>query len=173
MQSILIQAALLLLALLVLALPALAHKRHWQVIREDWRQPLRIFLGVWSEELGASVTYLYPTGNNSTTPPTASEAAHTPIQTAQFFIADADTSVTITHNWGQLLQVITQGSSYPFFQFPIVALHKILGGAADASFATNFTWNLTNTNSITLNKGAGAQGGTYNIYLRLPHSISG
>ncbi len=50
---------------------------------------------------------------------------------------------------------------------------KALGGASDSSFATNFTFGLSNTNQVYITKvGVGTgQGGTYNVWLRYPHSI--
>jgi hypothetical protein len=85
---------------------------------------------------------------------------------AVVFFADADTAVVITHNWGL-------PNSFPTWLWPQVFFNKSLGSAADSTAATGFTFGLTNTNSVTMNKiGVGAgQGGTYNVYLRRPHSI--
>ena len=41
-----------LVALLVMLLPALAHRSHRTLIRESWRRPLGLLLGVLQSELG-------------------------------------------------------------------------------------------------------------------------
>jgi len=161
-----------LLAVLALALPALAHKEHWLVMRESWRYPLRILLGVLESELGTvTVTYCHPIlGAPTTTAPTAAQAAQIVELAATVFFADTDTQATITHNWGAAGKC---PNSYQNWLWPQVFFVKALGGASDSSFATNITFGLTNTNSVTMNKvGIGTgQGGTYNVYLRVPHSI--
>ena len=154
--------AWLLLAVLALALPALSHKYHRQVIREDWRRPLRLLLGLLESELGVVVvTYTWPilTTGTTTVAPTASQMASVPVLTAQVFFADTDTIATVVHNWGLPGSFNTAG-------FPIVIMTKSLGGASDSSFATNFTIGLS-TNSVTINKiGLGTgQGGTYFVTL--------
>lgn len=158
-----------LVAVLALALPALAHTQHWRVIREDWRYPLRLVLGILSEELGVVVvTYCHPIiGTPTTTAPTAAQARQMTELAAQVFFADTDTQAVITHNAGLPI-------SFPTWLWPQVFFNKSLGGASDSSFATNFTFGLTNTNSVTMNKiGIGTgQGGTYNVYLRFPWSAS-
>ena len=159
----------LLLALLVSALPALVHRQHLFVIREDWRHPLRLAFGVLQETLGVVVvTYSNPLqGAPTTTAPTGSQAALMPEIAAQVFFADTDAQAVIVHNWGYAV-------SAPGFLDPQVFFNKSLGGASDSSFATNFTFGLTNTNSVTMNKiGVGTgSGGTYNVYLRKPYSAS-
>lgn len=125
----------------------------WRLI---WRDFLRCEVGV------VAITYLYPTGNNSATPPTALQASQTITETGQVFFADTDAQAVIVHNWGL-------AASAPFFLFPFIWMAKILGaGATDSSFATNFTYGFTNTNSVTINKlnvGTGS-GGTYAFWLR-------
>lgn len=113
------------------------------------------------------VTYCHPIlGAPTTTAPTSNQAQSIQELAAQVFFADSDTVATIVHNWGL-------PNSFPTWLWPQVFLHKSLGGASDSSFATNFTFGLTNTNSVTMTKnGIGTgQGGTYNVYLRRPHSI--
>jgi hypothetical protein len=158
-----------LLAVLALALPALAHKQHWAVIREDWRRPLRLMLLVLHEDLGVVVvTYCHPIlGAPTTTAPTAAQAAQMNELAAQVFFADGDTQAVITHSMGL-------PNSFPTWLWPQVFFNKSLGGGSDSSFATNFTFGLTNTNSVTMNKiGIGTgQGGTYNVYIRKPWSAS-
>jgi hypothetical protein len=160
-----------LMALLVMLLPALAHKQHWNVIREDWRHPLRIVFGVLHEELGvAVVTYISKFGNTgTTTPPTAAEANFLVTQVAQVFLADTDTEAIMVHNWGGAL-----GPSFASFGFPIVIMNKILGAGAapnGPSVATNFTFGLGNSNQVYIEKAVGAAGGTFLVYLMLPHSL--
>ena len=157
-----IQFGVGLVALLVMLLPALAYKQHWSVIREDWRQPLRVLFGVLESELGSQVTYCTPPYTPSTTALTSVQAAITPTQTFQVFWADTDSgSLQITHNW-QLPQ------SYPTWLLPEIQCVKQLGGASDLSFATNFTFGIANTNAVFMNKvtiGTGT-GGTYIVTLR-------
>jgi hypothetical protein len=114
------------------------------------------------------VTYCHPKlGAPTTTAPTANQAQEMPELAAQVFFADAaDVLAVIVHNWGL-------PASFPTWLWPQVFVAKSLGGASDTSFATNFTFGLTNTNSVAMNKlsvGVGS-GGTYNVYLRRPHSI--
>jgi hypothetical protein len=146
-------------------LPALAHKQHWNVIREGWRYPLRLMFGVLESELGVTVTYCHPIlGAPTVTAPTASQAAQISELAAVVFFADADTAATITHNWGL-------PNSYPTWLWPQVFMAKVLGAAGDVFPA--FTFGLTNTNSVTLTKGntTAGGGGTYNVWLRRPHSL--
>src|SRR5690348_15438900 len=94
-----IQLGVGLVALLVMMLPALAHKYHWTVIREDWRTPLRVILGIVQSELGSSVTYCTAPYTPGTTALTAAQAKQTPTQTFQVFWADTDQgALQITHN---------------------------------------------------------------------------
>lgn len=180
--------AVLLLGLLALALPALVHQEHRVFLRETWRVPLRVvFRHFVVSEMGSSIVYnsniVLPPGSTVTafasgaTAPTAAQVqgSQVPTQNAQVFWADADGAVTITHNWGAAgLLGATNALMLAAAAFIQVNLVKVLGGAADSSFATNFTFGLTaNTNSITITKlgnGAG-QGGTYQLTMRLPHSL--
>ena len=112
------------------------------------------------------------------TAPTAAQVQASGIvtQSAQIFWADADGAVTVTHNWGAAgLLGATNALMVANAAYIQCSLLKILGGASDSSFATNFTWGLTgNTNSITITKvGVGTgQGGTYQLTMRLPYSAS-
>jgi len=157
-----------LMALLVMLLPALAHIQHRNLIREDWRYPLRLVFGVLQGTLGTIVvTYCTPIlGAPTTTAITAAQANQVHEQQAVIFWADADTQALFTHNWGL-------PASFPTWLWPQVFMAKVLGSAADSSFATLFTFGLTNTNSVSITKfgnGAGS-GGTYNVWIRRPHSI--
>lgn len=154
-----------LVALLLSALPALVYKCHWQEIRRAMRNPLSMLDELLMGEAGVVVvTYAFPV--SGVTAPTAVQASQVPTQTAQVFFADTDTQAVVTHNWGL-------PASFPGFLFPECIMTKSLGGGSDSSFATGFTFGLTNTNSITINKlsiGTGS-GGTYNLVLRKPHSV--
>ncbi len=77
-----IQFGVGLVALLVMLLPALAHKQHWNVIREEWRYPFRLVVGVLQSELGASILYTTPPYTPSATALTAAQAKQTPTQIA-------------------------------------------------------------------------------------------
>ena len=151
-------------ALLVMVLPALAHKQHWNVIREGWRHPLRLALGVLTEELGVVVvTYTWPGvglgGGPTVTAPTAALAKQVPVQTAQVFFADTDTEAIIVHNKGL-------PASFPAQLFPIIVVTKALGAATDGSFGTSFTFGKANTNQVYMTKiSAVGSGGTYNVAL--------
>ncbi len=184
-----IQFGVALVALLMLALPALAHRQHWTLIREDWRYPIRRLFGILTEELGSSIVYnsniTYPPGCTTAafaagaTAPTVAQviASQLPTQNAQIFWADVDGAVTVTHNWGAAgLLGNTNALMLAAAAFIQVSLVKILGGVAatESSFATSFTFGLTgNTNSITITKvntlGTGG-GGTYQLTMRLPYS---
>ncbi len=153
-------AALLVAFLALLASPALD-----SITRFMWgdRIKRRFSLATfWADQTGVvAITYLYPTGNNSATAPTALQASQTITQTGQVFFADTDAQAVVVHNWGL-------AASSPFFLFPFIWMVKALGGASDSSFATAFTFGFTNTNSVTINKlnvGTGS-GGTYDFWLR-------
>jgi len=155
------------LGFLALALPALAHSQHWTVIRESWKRPRSVLWGLVAAEGGFTVTYLSDFTNvNTSTPPTAAQAASLPCQVAQVFFADTDTSGVVVHNWGVLL-----GPSFATFGWPVCVLDAILLGTTD-SFLTNFTYGLTNSNQVTLTKPVGTgTGGTYLLYMFLPSSF--
>jgi len=156
-----------LIALLVMVLPALAHKQHWNVIREGWRYPLRLGIGVLESELGVIVvTYCTPIlGAPTVTAITGAQAAQVSEQQAQIFWADADTAALFVHNWGL-------PNSFATWLWPQIFMAKVLGAAGDVFPA--FTFGLANSNSVTLTKGntTAGGGGTYNVYLRRPYSAS-
>jgi len=163
--------AALLLALLVM-LPALGLTNFkpwgdWQPKRGGWRS---VMWDLVHSELGVVVvTYCHPVLGNAgtTTAPTAAQASSIPELAAQVFFADTDAQAVITHNWGL-------APTFANWLWPQIFFNKALGGASDSSFATNFTFGISNTNSVTMNKlntlGTGS-GGTYNVYIRKPHSI--
>lgn len=156
--------------LALLTAPALIQQTHWKVVREFYatRHVFRLLMrNLLTEELGVvAITYcsiFRQTGTS--TPPTATEASQLPTQTALVFWADTDVEAVVIHNWGLW-------ASFPAFLFPEVWMHKALGGV-DCSFATNFTFGISNTNQVTITKnsvGPGS-GGTYRVYMRKPGSM--
>lgn len=156
-----------LIALLVLA-PALAlfgFKPFGDVQRKPFRGFLRTLM---RSDVGAVVvTYCTPImGTPGTTAPTANQAALVPEQQAQISWGDADTQAIFVHNWGL-------PNSFPTFLWPQVIMVPSLATASASSFATAFTIGLANTNQVYITKiGVGTgQGGTWNVYLRKPHSV--
>jgi ABC-type Fe3+-siderophore transport system permease subunit len=150
-----------LLALLALSLPALAHKKHWNVMRDDWRYPGRVLFGILISELGASILYTTPPNTPSATALTGAQAAQVKEQIAQITFADGDTQQVFTHNW-QL------PSSFPTFGLPFIQYYWLTQNASPTSFQTAFTFGITNTNSVTVNKtsvGVGS-GGVLQVILR-------
>ncbi len=159
-------AGAVLLALLVM-LPALALFSNFKPFGDIQRKPLHgFFRTLWRSEVGAVVvTYCTPIGGTpSTTPLAANQASQVPEQTATISWQDADTQAIFVHNWGL-------PNSFPTFLFPMPIMVKLLGASGDPSFATAFTFGLTNTNQVYITKQTLAAGGTYAVYLRKPHSI--
>ena len=133
-----------LFALLVMVLPALAHKQHWNVIREGWRDPLRLMFGILSEELGAvTVTYYIDEQvAGSVTPPTGAMASTVTKQSAVVvFGVTADIQALFTHNWGM-------GASAGFYQQPQVLFEPI---STTTSWPCVTFWR-TNSNVLSVNK---------------------
>lgn len=169
------------LALLILAVwlrGLLSSPVHRRIMRYTWRNgwviAFRVLLGnLWSSELGVvAITYtsFFPNWGTST-PPTAAQASQLMEQTAEVFFADGDAQAVVIHNWGSL----PGAQSWASFLHPQVWMYLALGGASPSSFGTGFSFGLSLTNSITINKlslGAGS-GGTYNVILRRPHSMVG
>ncbi len=156
-----IQFGVGLVALLVMLLPALAHKQHWNVIREEWRYPFRLVVGVLQSELGASILYTTPPYTPSATALTAAQAKQTPTQLAQITFADGDTSQVFTHNWNL-------PASFPSWTLPEISYYWLTQNASPTSFGTALTFGITNTNSVQVNKtsvGTGS-GGVVAVILR-------
>lgn len=151
---------LLVLAVLLCPLPLLFSPRAYLDVLKRFgpRRNLREF---WASELGVvTITYTSPLYSNAgtTTAPTAIQAAFLPIQTATFFLADTDTQVNLVHNRGLSAAALAA-------QIPIISVFKLLGGAADNSFATQWTFGLQ-ANTVALNKAAGvATGGTFSVQM--------
>jgi hypothetical protein len=136
-----------LLALLVMVLPALAHKHHWTVIREDWRHPLRLLFGVLDETLGAVTVTYYVTASGvriagSTTGPTGAQAAQAQKQSAVVvFGVTADIQALFTHNWGLEL-------SAGFYEEPEVLFEPI----STTTYWPLITFWRANSNVLSINK---------------------
>lgn len=157
-------------ALFTLMLPALTSPQHFRYHLKRLALGLRgfSFRDLFWNEAGVTITYTSVfTGNGSATAPTAIQASALLVQTAEVFFADADATATITHNWGSVTS-FPPPASWAAFLLPYLSYYKLLGGASDASFATEFTFGISNTNSITMNKignGTGS-GGTWAVIMR-------
>jgi len=156
-----------LFALLVMVLPALAHKYHWSVIREDWRDPLRMLFGVLTEELGAVTVTYYSRGgvvtqNASTTAITASAASQVMRQSAiVVFGVTGDVQALFTHNWGL-------DASAPLYGEPEIIWSLI--STALTTYCPLITFDRTNTNVLAVNKPSTGDACTIRLCLRRPHS---
>ena len=160
-------AGAVLVSLLAMLLPVLAHRSHRTLIKESWRRPLVLALAVLQSELGTIVvTYCTPIlGAPTTTAITGAQASQVSEQQAQITWADGDTGALFVHNWGL-------PNSFPTWLWPQIFMSEVLASSSASSFATAFTFGISNTNSVSITKvGVGTgQGGTWNVYLRRPHS---
>ena len=161
-----------LLALLVtLMLPALTSPQHFRFhlartltgLRfPDWRDLARCELGV------ATITYTSAfSGNGASVAPTAIQASQLQVQTAEVNFLDGDTQAVVVHNWGSV-QGFPAPASWAQYLLPYISYYCLQQTATPTSFATAFTFGITNTNSITVNKtsvGVGS-GGTFAIIMR-------
>ena len=128
--------------------------------------------GAWTFTIGSllglagvvTVTYGWPV--QGTTPPTAAQASQCNIQTAKVFMDVGDTQAVFTHNWGQNNGALA--ASFPTYLFPIVMAR--LDVAPAVSFVTALTFDISNTNIVTINKLAGSAG-TFVVTLFRPHTI--
>jgi len=102
--------------------------------------------------------------NGSTTPPTNIQAQSTQKQTALVIMsADTDLQALFTHNWGL-------DASAPTYLEPEIMVAAQLCGAS-TTFMPAFTFDLTNTNVVKINKLSQAStNGTYIVTLRRPQS---
>jgi hypothetical protein len=121
--------------------------------------------------MAVSVQYFIRSGiggsvliNGSTTPPTAIQASQVYMQKALIIMsADTDVQALFTHNWGL-------DASAPTYLEPEVFIVAQLTGAT-VTFMPAFTFDLTSTNVIKVNKLSQAStNGTYICYIRKPHS---
>jgi hypothetical protein len=106
----------------------------------------------------ATVTYLDPSTAATTTPPSTTQAAHTPAVTAQIVLGDADTTATVTHDF----QISTAQLALLRPWLRIVPL--VIGTAYPA-----LSWAL-NTNTVVITKGntTTGSGGTYECVIERP-----
>lgn len=159
--------AALLLALLA-SLPALAHKEHWNVIREYWTAGPRWIWDLVSCELGAVTVTYYTRGanttiNGSTTVPTAAQASGVQKQSAiVVFGVTGDVQALFTHNFGL-------DASAPAYIEPEV-LYEFLSTAL-TTFSPLITFDRTNTNVLAINKPSTGDACTLRVTVRRPHSI--
>ena len=114
------------------------------------------------------VTYKYPV-SGTTAPTAAVMRAHNELN-AQVTALDADTVITITHNWGFGDKTPTGFPDGPTGLFPVVDI--TLDGSATTTIQPIFLVTLTNTNAVVINKPTtvGTQG-TFNVVLLKPSTI--
>ena len=134
--------------------------------RFTWREFFASELAVFS------VTYNTPgyVNANTSTAPTASQASQMPELACIVSFADADATGTIVHNWGSwyLNNVANSLASFASFLLPKITVVCISNTASASSFATGFSFGLTNSNQVTMNKiGVGTgSGGSFAVYLQ-------
>lgn len=118
--------------------------------------------------LFATVTVTYKWPVSSTTAPTGAQAAKTMVVVAEVNWADADTTTLVTHNYG-LGTVVTNQFPTTGQYMPEVILTNTSQGTASIASQT-IVW--TNSVAITIGKSSTVgTGGTFVIYMRLPHSV--
>ncbi len=175
MNKMLIGAALL--AVLAVVLPALVSRR-FDLLRFAWgdfrSRPLawrEMWAGLADERGAVAVTYFLRNGNGllingAATPPTAIQASGVYVQKALISFADTDTQALFTHNWG--LDV----SAPTYFDPEILGIVQVGPAQAGQTWMPCFTFDLTNTNVVKINKlNFLGTGGTYLFGLRRPHSV--
>jgi hypothetical protein len=158
--------AVLVAAILMLGLGA-AFYFHSPVIHD---QAIRLALATLPFLFGAVVVnYKYPVA--STTAPTFTVMKQHNALTALVTALDADTVITITHNWG-LPNTDFQGfPDGPAALFPLVAI--FLESDATTTVEPIFSVSLTNTNAVVINKPTtvGTQG-SYIVQILRPTSLA-
>jgi hypothetical protein len=113
-----------------------------------------------------TVTYKWPV--SSTVAPTGAQAAKTMVVVAEVNWADADTTTLVTHNFG-LGTVVTNAFPTTGQYMPEVLVTETSKGTAGIVSQT-IAW--TNSVAITIGKSSTAgSGGTFVVYMRLPHSV--
>lgn len=115
--------------------------------------------------MAVSVTYYVRGGgtvvNGSATPPTATQANQVVKQSAVVvFGVTADVQARFTHNWG--LDI-----SAPGFYEPEILVYQL----SDITAFPSLTFDVANTNVVTINKAATNAPVTIVVTLRKPHSI--
>jgi len=113
--------------------------------------------------MAATVTYGYPTAGGTTVAPTTAVMATQTVLAATVQFGDADTTATITHNWGLST---TENTSL----FPLVSM--VL--SSTPTTAIPITLGVLGTNTVTvLKSSATGSAGTVTVNLMKPHSILG
>ena len=118
------------------------------------------------------VNYKTPFGNG-TVLPTVTQMMNQNSLSAQVTALDADTLITIVHNWGAA--AVASGVSavdvanWPAELLPFVQIN--LDGSATSTVVPLFTVSTANTNQVVITKNTtvGTQG-TYDVILLRPHS---
>ena len=107
-----------------------------------------------------TVTYVYPV--SGTVAPTAAQAAQVNLVSAQVAFNAADTTATVTHNFG-----LAAGA--PASLNPIVIITPATGG----SVSPNVSVSLTNTNAVVLTKNSvdANTTTTVNVWVMRPFSM--
>lgn len=108
------------------------------------------------------VNYKYPV-SGTVAPTAAVMRAHNEIN-ALVTCLDADTVITIVHNWGLPAKDVTG-----LFPFPVI----IADVSSTGTVVPLFTYNNSNTNQVTINKPTtvGTQG-TYNVMILRPTTLA-
>lgn len=116
-----------------------------------------------------TVTYEYPV--SGTTAPTATLMQNHNEVNALVSAADADTVITITHNWGLPSKDPEGFPDGPAGLFPIVVIN--IRSDATTTVEPIFQVSLTNTNAVVINKPTtvGTQG-TYIVQILRPTSLA-
>ena len=116
----------------------------------------------------ATLNYKYPLAG-TVAPSSTLMQAHN-ILTAQAIFADADTLVTITHNWGLPATDFQGFPNGPAALFPAVIVN--IDAASTTTVQPIFTVSLTNTNAVVINKPTtvGTQG-TFDVVILRPDQV--
>lgn len=113
--------------------------------------------------MAVTTTYSYPVAG-TTAPTAAQSSAVNAVVSTVIATADADTTATITHNFGLSASELSNG-------FPIVIITPLLSNAITSGWYAS----AVATNSITLTKGTGAGSGNAGAQIRVtvlrPHTI--
>ena len=114
------------------------------------------------------VNYKYPLAG-TVAPSAALMRAHNAL-TAQITALDADTVITVIHNWGLATKGVTGFPNGPNALFPVVIVD--INGDSTGTVQPIFLVTLTNTNQVTINKPTtvGTQG-TFNVVLLRPTTL--
>jgi hypothetical protein len=157
-----------LIALAVILLPALALATIDATIEPSGGHgALLLALSALGLLVGAvTITYNFqPSGTHvpvsSTTAPTAAQARHFNSIAALVTYAEADTTATVTHNWGM---TAAEAQQYQ----PWVSIYTVTSGTAVPLFSIN----VANTNAVVVDKtAANGTSGSFCVILQRPNSI--